>query len=168
MTVTVYVPKDASALSLGADEVADAIVSEAAVRKVDLHLVRNGSRGNFSLEPLVEVVTPKGRVGYGPVTPADVPALFAADFINGGQHPLALGVVDELPWFKSQQRLTFARVGIIDPTSVADYVANDGYQGLRRALAMTPQEIVQAVLDSGLRGRGGAAFPTGKIGRAHV
>src|ERR1700735_66700 len=161
MTVTVYVPRDAAALSLGADKVADAIASEASARGVELRLVRNGSRGATWLEPLVEVVTPQGRVGYGPVTPADVVGLFAADFLNGGKHALTLGLVDELPWFATQQRLTFARVGIVDPASVADYVAKDGYQGLRRALAMTPQAIVQAVLDSGLRGRGGAAFPTG-------
>jgi len=161
MTVTVYVPQDASALSLGAGDVAEAIAKEAAARGVELHLVRNGSRGAFWLEPLVEVVTPKGRVAYGPVNPGDVPGLFAADFLNGGQHPLALGLTDRIPWFASQQRLTFARVGIIDPASVSDYVANDGYQGLRRALAMTQQEVVQAILDSGLRGRGGAAFPTG-------
>jgi formate dehydrogenase iron-sulfur subunit len=161
MTVTVYVPRDASALSLGAGQVAEAISKEASARGVELQLVRNGSRGAFWLEPLVEVVTPQGRIGYGPVTPADVAGLFSADFLSGGQHPLALGLVDKIPWLASQQRLTFARVGIIDPTSVADYVANDGYQGLRRALAMSPQAIVQAVLDSGLRGRGGAAFPTG-------
>jgi formate dehydrogenase iron-sulfur subunit len=161
MTVTVYVPRDASALSVGAGQVAEAISREASARGVELRLVRNGSRGAFWLEPLVEVVTPKGRLGYGPVKPTDVTGLFAADFLNGGQHPLALGVVDAIPWFASQQRLTFARVGIVDPTSVADYVANDGYQGLRRALALSPQAIVQAVLDSGLRGRGGAAFPTG-------
>jgi formate dehydrogenase iron-sulfur subunit len=161
MTVTVYIPCDAGALSLGADEVADAISREASARGVDLRLVRNGSRGAFWLEPLVEVVTPQGRIGYGPVTPEDVPSLFTADFLNGAQHPLALGAVDAIPWFASQQRLTFARVGIVDPQSVADYVANDGYQGLRRALALKPAEIVQAVLESGLRGRGGAAFPTG-------
>ncbi len=159
--ITVYVPCDASALSLGAEDVADAMVKEASARGIDLRLIRNGSRGAFWLEPLVEVVTSNGRVAYGPVTPEDVPGLFAADFLQGGQHSLALGLTDKLPWFASQQRLTFARVGIIDPVSVADYVANDGYQGLRRALAMTPHEIVQAVLDSGLRGRGGAAFPTG-------
>jgi formate dehydrogenase iron-sulfur subunit len=161
VTVTVYVPIDAAALSLGADEVASAIASEASARGVELNLVRNGSRGACWLEPLVEVLTAKGRVGYGPVTPADVPGLFAADFLNGGQHALALGLVDAVPWFASQQRLTFARVGIVDPQSVADYVANDGYQGLRQALSLTPAQIVQAVLDSGLRGRGGAAFPTG-------
>jgi formate dehydrogenase iron-sulfur subunit len=161
MTVTVYIPCDASALSVGAGQVAEAISREASGRGIDLQLVRNGSRGAFWLEPLVEVVTPQGRLGYGPVTAADVPSLFAADFLNGGQHPLAHGPVDAIPWFASQQRLTFARVGIVDPTSVADYVANDGFQGLRRALTMSPQAIVQAVLDSGLRGRGGAAFPTG-------
>jgi formate dehydrogenase iron-sulfur subunit len=161
MTATVYVPRDASALSLGAGDVADAISKEASARGLDLNLIRNGSRGAFWLEPLVEVVTPAGRVAYGPVTPADVPSLFATDFLNGGRHQLALGLTEQIPWFASQQRLTFARVGIVDPTSIADYIANDGYQGLRRALAMTPQAIVQAVLDSGLRGRGGAAFPTG-------
>lgn len=161
MTVTVYVPRDASALSLGADEVAEAIAREASQRDIQLNIVRNGSRGAFWLEPLVEVATAQGRMGFGPVTPADVPGLFEARFLQGGAHALALGLVEEIPWFKSQQRLTFARVGIIDPQSVADYVANDGYQGLRRALSMTPQAIVQAVLESGLRGRGGAAFPTG-------
>jgi formate dehydrogenase iron-sulfur subunit len=161
MTFTVYVPRDASALSVGAGQVAEAISKEASRSGVELQLVRNGSRGAFWLEPLVEVVTPKGRIGYGPVTAADVPSLFAADFLNGGQHPLALGLVDALAWFASQQRLTFARVGIVDPTSVADYVAKDGFQGLRHALAMSPTAIVQAVLESGLRGRGGAAFPTG-------
>src|SRR6201996_5601072 len=159
--VTVFVPRDASALSLGAGDVADALSKEASARGIELKLVRNGSRGAFWLEPLVEVVTPRGRIGYAPVTPADVEGLFAADFLNGGAHPLCIGVVDELPWFKSQQRLTFARVGIVDPTSVADYIANGGYQGLKRALSMAPAAVVQSVLDSGLRGRGGAAFPTG-------
>ncbi|MDB6091331.1 MAG: NAD-dependent formate dehydrogenase subunit beta [Gammaproteobacteria bacterium] len=146
---------------MGAGEVAQAISRAASARGVELRLVRNGSRGAYWLEPLVEVVTPKGRIAYGPVTVDDVPGLYAADFLNGGDHALLLGPTDALSWFASQQRLTFARVGIVDPTSVADYVANGGYQGLRRALAMTPQAIVQAVLDSGLRGRGGAAFPTG-------
>ncbi|MBS0416543.1 MAG: formate dehydrogenase [Proteobacteria bacterium] len=159
--VTVYVPCDAAALSIGAEEVANAISKECSARGIELKLIRNGSRGACWLEPLVEVVTPVGRVAYGPVTAADVPGLFAADFLNGKGHPLFLGPTAEIPWLASQQRLTFARVGIVDPASVADFVANGGYQGLRRALSMAPQEIVQAILDSGLRGRGGAAFPTG-------
>src|SRR3569833_2687294 len=159
--VTVYVPRDAAALSVGAEEVAAAISKQCSARGVELQLIRNGSRGACWREPLVDVATPNGRVAYGPVTVGDVPSLVDADFLTGNSHQLALGQTDELPWFKSQQRLTFARGGIVDPASVADFVANGGYQGLRRALSMEPKDIVQAVLDSGLRGRGGAAFPTG-------
>ncbi len=159
--IRVYVPRDSTALALGADEVAAAIVSQAARQGIAIDLVRNGSRGMFWLEPLVEVVTSEGRVAYGPVTVDDVASLFAADFLNGAVHPLALGKTDELPFLKKQERLTFARVGITDPLSVTDYLAHEGFAGLRNALAMTPEQIVQQVTDSGLRGRGGAAFPTG-------
>jgi formate dehydrogenase iron-sulfur subunit len=161
MSATVYVPGDAGALSVGAGEVAAAITAEAKRRGVPLNLVRNGSRGAYWLEPLVEVQTSRERCAYGPVRAADVPSLFAADFLKGGTHPLSLGLTDSIPWLKSQQRLTFERVGIIDPASVADYVKHGGYQGLERALQMPGAGIVQAVTSSGLRGRGGAAFPTG-------
>jgi formate dehydrogenase iron-sulfur subunit len=161
MTFTVYVPRDAGALSLGAGEVADAIAREATARGLELQLIRNGSRGAYWLEPLVEVATPRGRMAFGPVRAADVPGLFDADFQSGGAHPLSLGLTDAIPWFATQQRLTFARVGMVDPASVADYVIHGGYQGLRRALAMSPADVVAAILASGLRGRGGAAFPTG-------
>ncbi len=123
--------------------------------------MRNGSRGAYWLEPLVEVVTAGGRCAYGPVTAADVPSLFAADFLHGGAHALRHGATEAIPWLKGQQRLTFERVGIVDPASVADYVEHGGYQGLKRALALEPAAIVQAITASGLRGRGGAAFPTG-------
>jgi formate dehydrogenase iron-sulfur subunit len=161
VSTTVYVPKDAGALSLGAGEVAAAIAAEAGRRKLGVNLVRNGSRGAYWLEPMVEVETAAGRVAYGPVAVADVASLFAADFLSGGAHPLAHGATDGIAWFANQQRLTFERVGIVDPTSVADYLKHGGYQGLTKALAMAPGEIVQAVTTAGLRGRGGAAFPTG-------
>ena len=161
MTSTVYVPRDAGALSLGAGEVAHAIAREATTRGLELQLTRNGSRGAYWLEPLVEVVTARGRMAYGPVSAGDVPGLFDADFLSGGAHSLSLGLTDAIQWLASQQRLTFARVGIVDPASVADYVIHGGYQGLRAALAMSPQAVVEAVIGSGLRGRGGAAFPTG-------
>jgi len=161
MTVTVYVPADAGALSLGAGEVAAAIAAEAARRGTPVTLKRNGSRGAYWLEPLVEVVTPGGRCAYGPVTVADVKSLFAADFLHGGAHALRHGAAESIPWLKGQQRLTFERVGIVDPASVADYVEHGGYQGLKRALTLEPAAIVQAITASGLRGRGGAAFPTG-------
>ncbi|MFM1956488.1 MAG: hypothetical protein RIR20_1308 [Pseudomonadota bacterium] len=161
MTTIVYVPRDSSALSLGAHQVAKNVQAEAAKRGLDIKVVRNGSRGMFWLEAMVEVVTPKGRVAYGPVMPKDVSSLFDANFINAGAHPLSLGLTDEIEWLKKQERLTFARVGITDPVSVEDYVAHDGYQGLKNALKLSAADIVKEVTDSGLRGRGGAAFPTG-------
>lgn len=161
MTVTILVPRDAGALSLGADDVAGAIVAEARERGNDIRLIRNGSRGLYWLEPLVEVITPRGRVGYGAVTASRVPELFDAGLLHGGAHALGTGSVEELPWLATQQRLTCARVGMVDPVSIADYVEHGGFRGLRRALDMDPAAIVREVTDSGLRGRGGAAFPTG-------
>lgn len=162
MATTIYVPKDAAALSLGAEGVAKAIAQEAAARQHEIRMVRNGTRGLCWLEPLVEVQTAAGRVAYGPVTTGDVKALFDAGFLDGGAHPLLrLGSIEEHPYFQKQDRLTFARVGLTDPVSLDDYLANDGYTGLNRALGMSQADIVTEVTNSGLRGRGGAAFPTG-------
>jgi len=165
MSVTIYVPRDSAAIALGADEVAAALSAEAKKHGVDVSIVRNGSRGMFWLEPMVEVETLQGRVAYGPVEPADVPGLFDAGFLQGEaqalRHPLSQGLTEEIPYLKNQERLTFARVGITDPVSLDDYLAHEGYAGLRRAIGMSSEAIVQEVLDSGLRGRGGAAFPTG-------
>ncbi|MGZ8152043.1 MAG: formate dehydrogenase beta subunit [Methylovulum sp.] len=161
MSAVIYVPNDSSAISLGANSVAAAIVSEAAKRGIAIQLIRNGSRGLFWLEPLVEIATPAGRIGYGPVQAADVASLFDADFLQGGAHPLSLGLVEEIDYLKKQQRLTFARIGKTDPISLDDYIANDGYRGLSNALNVSQADIVKSVTDSGLRGRGGAAFPTG-------
>jgi len=157
----VYVPRDSAALSVGADHVAAAITREAAQRGARIELVRNGSRGMLWLETLVEVETPHGRVAYGPVNPEDVASLFDADFLSGATHALSHGLTEEIPYLAKQERLTFARVGITDPLSLSDYLAHDGYKGLKNTLAMAPADVVQQVTDSGLRGRGGAAFPTG-------
>jgi formate dehydrogenase iron-sulfur subunit len=155
------VPRDSAALAAGAERVARKIAEEAAARGVDIRIVRNGSRGLLWLEPMVEVATEQGRVAYGPVTVADVAGLFDAGFAQGGAHSLNLGLTEEIAYLKNQERLTFARVGITDPVSIDDYEAHEGFQGLRRALTLAPEVIVQQVLDSGLRGRGGAAFPAG-------
>lgn len=164
--VKVYVPIDSTALSLGAERTAKKILQEAQARGISIELIRNGSRGLFWLEPLVEVETAQGRVAFGPVQPAEVASLFEAGFTDAlsdaaRAHPLYLGLTEELAWLKQQQRLTFARVGIVDPRSLEDYLAHDGYRGLKNALSLSGAEIVKVVTDSGLRGRGGAAFPTG-------
>jgi formate dehydrogenase iron-sulfur subunit len=162
MSIRIYVPGDSTALALGADDVATAIAAEAKRRGVELDIVRNGTRGLLWLEPLVEVDTAAGRIGFGPVDVSDVGALFDTGFHLGqGSHALALGLVDLIPYLAKQSRLTFARAGLTDPLSLADYQAHDGYKGLRNALKMEPAAIVAAVTASGLRGRGGAAFPTG-------
>ena len=161
MSIAVYVPRDAGALSLGAEATATALAAEAQRRGLDVQVLRNGSRGLYWLEPLVEVVTPQGRVAYGPVQATDVPGLFDADFLHGGAHALGHGLTGKIPYLAKQERLTFARVGIVDPRSLDDYRTHGGYRGLENALKLQPAEIVQAVTDAGLRGRGGAAFPAG-------
>ena len=157
----VYVPQDAAALGLGADRVLRRLQEEVATRGLALEIVRTGSRGAVWLEPLLEVETPAGRIGYGPVQPGDVAGLLDAGLLEGGAHALRIGRPEEHTWFAGQQRLTFARCGIIDPVSVRAYCDTGGYAGLLRALSMTSEAVVDEVRQSGLRGRGGAGFPTG-------
>ena len=159
--VRVFIPGDAAAVACGADEVAGALTLEAARRRLDIHIVRNGSRGLFRIEPLVEVETAEGRIGYGPVEAGDIPGLLDAGLLAGGEHRLRIGRPEDLPFFARQTRLTFARCGITDPQSLDDYRAHGGLKGLARAQALGPADTVQEVLASGLRGRGGAGFPTG-------
>lgn len=161
MSIKIFIPRDSAALALGADEVAQAIVVEAKQRGLAIELVRNGSRGLFWLEPLVEVKTDAGRVAYGPVSTEEVASLFDAQFQDGAVHPLRLGLTEELPYLRQQERLTFARMGVTDPLSLSDFETHGGFAGLRRALDLSAAEVVQQVMDAGLRGRGGAAFPAG-------
>ncbi|WP_340118194.1 NADH-ubiquinone oxidoreductase-F iron-sulfur binding region domain-containing protein [Pelagibius sp. 7325] len=160
MSITIYVPADSAAQSVGAEETAAAIVKEAEARGLDIQLIRNGSRGLFWLEPLVEVMTSAGRVAYGPVMADDVPGMMGALSV-AGDHTLCLGPTEDIPYLKNQERLTFARIGITDPLDLADYEAHGGLAGLRKALIMDPAVICEEVTESGLRGRGGAGFPAG-------
>ncbi len=157
----IFLPQDMAALALGADAVLRALRSGAAARGCDLDVIRTGTRGAVWLEPLLEVETPECRIAYGPVQAADVPGLLDAGLLDGGAHPLRIGRPEEHPWFAGQTRLTFARCGVVDPVSVEDYRAHGGYAGLERALAMGAEATVDEVKLSGLRGRGGAGFPTG-------
>jgi formate dehydrogenase iron-sulfur subunit len=164
IALKLYLPRDAAARSMGADSTATAIATEAARRGIEIELVRNGSRGLLWLEPLVEVEVAGRRHAYGPVQPRDAASLLDALEAAGDrapEHPLSHGPTEEIPYLKRQERLTFARVGITDPRSLEDYLAHDGYRGLRAALVLTPAQIVEQVTASGLRGRGGAAFPAG-------
>jgi formate dehydrogenase iron-sulfur subunit len=159
--ITVFLPADSGAVAVGADAVARELAQECRRRGIAIELVRTGSRGMYWLEPLLEVKTATGRVGYGPLTAADVPALLDAGMLTGAVHDRRIGDPDNHPWMRSQQRLTGARLGIIDPANIEDYLAHGGYAGLEAALALAPADIVRVVTESGLRGRGGAAFPTG-------
>ncbi|MFG1461847.1 NADH-quinone oxidoreductase subunit NuoF [Xanthobacter sp. DSM 24535] len=157
----IFVPNDATAIACGADRIALKLQDAFAARGLSVEIVRNGSRGLFWLEPLLEVETPAGRIGYGPVKPSEVEALLDAGLLDGAAHPLCVGLVEEIPYLKKQTRLTFVRCGIIDPLSLEDYKAHGGYRGLAKAVEIGPSATVEEVFLSGLRGRGGAGFPTG-------
>lgn len=159
--IKIYIPQDSASKSIGADRVAIEVLKVANANNLSIEIIRNGSRGMLWLEPLVEVETENGRVGFGPISVSDVESLINHDFLNKQTHPLCIGLVDEYPWLKDQQRLTFKRVGVIDPLNIDDYQKFGGLVGLKNALKLIPAEITKLVTESGLRGRGGAGFPAG-------
>lgn len=159
MTVKVYVPQDTSARSVGAQQVEEALRDHYGD---EIEVIGTGTRGMLWLEPLIEIETADGRVGYGPVTLSDLPSLISSGLLKGERsHPLCVGLVEDVRYFAAQNRLTFARVGKIDRLNLDDYKAHGGLEGLKRALRLSPKDIVEQVTESGLRGRGGAGFPTG-------
>ncbi len=159
MSARVYIPADAAAKCVGADAIASAVRDEAARRGVSVEIIRTGSRGLLWLEPMIEVATPRGRIAYGPVRAGDVVGLFDAGFLDGCEHALSLGAAEDILYLRAQKRLTFARVGVNDPLSFADYVASGGMTGLERARVIGAEAIIDEMTASGLRGRGGAGFP---------
>jgi formate dehydrogenase iron-sulfur subunit len=161
LSARIYISRDSGALCVGAENVATAFRKALEKRGLKAEIVRTGSRGMYWLEPLVEVAGQDGRIGYGPVGTRDVDGLIDAGMLEGKPHPLSIGRVEDYSWLKRQTRLTFKNCGIIDPRSLEDYQAHGGYEGLKKAIAAGPKAIVEEVITSGLRGRGGAGFPTG-------
>ena len=152
----VYVPADSAARSVGSDRIADAI-REA---RPDVEIIRPGSRGLYALEPLMEVDLGKGRVAYGPVNRQEALEIVSSDSPLE-THEKYLGALDQHTLMSLQDRLTFHRVGIIEPLDIEAYESMGGWAGLHNAISLQPQDIVERVKASGLRGRGGAGFPTG-------
>lgn len=161
MSVQVFIPGDMLSCALGANELAIKLAKEAVARGKKITIIRNGSRGICWAEPLLEVQTQAGRMAYGKVNESDVISLFEAGFLTGGAHKKSLGLTEEIPWLAKQTRVIFNRCGIIDPLCLDGFIAHGGFVGLTKALQMQPDEIIEQVLQSGLRGRGGAGFPTG-------
>ena len=159
--IRIYVPRETTSVSIGADEVAVAIAKEAKQRGADIELVRNGSWGACWLEPLVEVLLGETRIAYGNVEPGDIPALFDANFLEGGEHDKRLGPINDIDYLISQDRWTFWRCGLVEALSLDDFIAHQGFKALQKAWEIGPDAVIEAVTESGLRGRGGAGFPAG-------
>ena len=159
--VKIYVPRETASVSVGADEVALKIATVAKSRDIQIELVRNGSWGATWLEPLVEVAVGETRIAYGNVSPDDVESLFDANFLTGAAHDKQLGPTNKIPYLINQDRWTFWRCGLIDALSIADFEQHQGFKALSTSLEKGAEFVLQAVAESGLRGRGGAGFPTG-------
>ncbi|NOR36025.1 MAG: formate dehydrogenase [Woeseiaceae bacterium] len=161
MATRVYVPRETAAVSVGADDVAIAIARCAKENSESIELVRNGSWGATWLEPLVEVLVDDKRIAYGNVAAGDVPALFDAGFLRGGENKNRLGAINEIPYLINQDRWTFWRCGLVEPLNIDDFRAHQGFKAFEKAVGMGAEAVIEAVKTSGLRGRGGAGFPAG-------
>jgi len=161
MSTRIYVPRETAAISVGADDVAIAIARHAKETGASIELIRNGSWGATWLEPLLEVVVDDKRIAYGNVEPADIAGMFEAGLLTGGEHARRIGPVDEIPYLIKQDRWTFWRCGLINPLSIDDFSAHQGFKAVSKAIEMGPQAVIDAIKTSGLRGRGGAGFPAG-------
>ena len=159
--VKVYVPRDTASVSVGAHDVAIEIARQSKASGADIRLIRNGSWGATWLEPLVEVEVGDQRIAYGNVEPGDVAGLFASGFLEGGQHDKRIGPTNEIPYLINQDRWTFWRCGLVEPLNLEDFLAHQGFKAFEKAVEMGPQAVIDTVKTSGLRGRGGAGFPTG-------
>jgi len=158
----------------GANAVLEAIDSALAKHKLKAVITQVGCIGLCYVEPIIDIIKPgRPHIFYGNLTPELASQLVEDYIVNDNPRPdLALGTVGDtevegiprfydLPMLKPQVRISLRNCGLIDPESINHYIANGGYSGLVKALAMTPEEVIEEMKKSGLRGRGGAGFPTG-------
>jgi NADH:ubiquinone oxidoreductase subunit F (NADH-binding)/(2Fe-2S) ferredoxin len=177
LTHKLYIGAGTCGLASGAAAVREAALQWAQGRGASLDIVATGCIGFCQAEPIMDPVTPQGhRLSFGYVKSQEVPFILDEVFVRGnyaldgllgqhrnGQAPLAgVPLLDDHPFFRKQTKLVLRNCGVIDPTSLAEYKATGGFSGLERALSMTPSEALEEVTKSGLRGRGGGGFPTGK------
>jgi len=164
-------------LASGAEEVKNAIGKWASEKGVSLSITPSGCVGFCQMEPIMDLFTPQGnRVSYGKVSPENIPFILHSFFaekrydIDGligqyrnGKTPLAgIPFIDEHPFFKKQVKFVLGNCGVINPTSLSEYKESGGLKGLEKALTLSPEEVINEIINSGLRGRGGGGFPTGK------
>lgn len=157
MNIPLYVARETSALSVGAEDVLNKILDVGASRGLAFDVIRTGGRGLLWAEPLIEIGDE--RVLYGPLELVDIEGLFDAGFETGGAHAKRLGTPGECDYFKGQTRAVFERAGLAGATDFAAFKSLGGLKGWARASQMTPDEILNELEASQLRGRGGAGFP---------
>jgi NADH-quinone oxidoreductase subunit F len=161
-------------IAAGAEDILKALDKELVKANIQAHIVQVGCIGLCYAEPLIEIAKPgMPSVFYGNLTPELIPEIVGDYLVGGNPRPdLALGTRGEgtvegiprffdLPVMKPQVRIILRNCGSIDPTNIRHYIANGGYEGLNKALNMKPQEVIDEIKKSGVRGRGGAGFPTG-------
>jgi len=162
-------------LAAGAGELVDAVESELKERGIQAHLIPVGCIGTCYLEPLMDIEKPgRPRICYGQMTPEKAAEVIQSYLVQDDPRPdLALGTLGDgeipgiprffgLPMLKPQVRIVTRNLGLINPEDIEHYLAAGGYGGLQRALSFSPEQVIEEIINSGLRGRGGAGFPTGQ------
>ena len=164
---TIRIGMSTSDIAAGAETTYLALETDIDERQLPVTLKRTGSLGASHREPVVEVESEGASTLYGPVTPERVGPLLDQHFGAGGRDVSPEWVISrrsdrrDYPFLGRQVRVTTQLCGVIDPHSLEDYLAYDGYQAFKKAIKMSPEAVIQAIKDSKLRGRGGAGFPTG-------
>ncbi len=164
-------------LASGADKVKEAVSKWVTAKGVKAEITSTGCVGYCQVEPIMDVVTDDGiRVSFGNVKPTDVGFILDETLTKGnfniegvlgqytnGKEPIkGIPLIEEHHFFRKQHKFVLKKCGIIDPESISEYREMGGFKGLERALSMSPQEVIAEITKSGLRGRGGGGFPTGR------